>query len=283
PDPNAPLRAQATSYVAKKSREKSGKHATPWLVASLGLVAAFGAVVWHFDGDALGELIGVNTVQPDGSAESAPLKQVNPPASTFWAASLESHAPTPPATPAPEKSEAASADPEEIHAKRLDATGAHSHRRSLRMLTAASKPVVPKRALPQAEPPAISGSLTAELTPQIGNSKLPPAPVVLPSFTYDAPVRSTYVPRTTQTVPAQVIEQRPPVYPQAARAAGLTGTVELHVAIAADGKVQHIQVVRGNDLLANAAIEAVKRWRYQAARRGGMPYASETNLIFIFK
>jgi len=59
--------------------------------------------------------------------------------------------------------------------------------------------------------------------------------------------------------------------------------VELHFTIATNGRVQNVRVVKGNELLASAAVEAVKQWRYQPARRDGTAYATEANFVFVFK
>jgi protein TonB len=153
-------------------------------------------------------------------------------------------------------------------------------------ILAAIKPIAPKRAaIPQGEllPPAIAGTLAPEATPRLGNSTIPPAPVVLPTLVYEPTIRSSATPRNPQIVPAQLIAQRSPMYPQVARAAGVTGSVEVHFTIDANGRVQNIRIVKGNELLANAAVEAVKQWRYQPARRDGIAHATEANFIFIFK
>jgi protein TonB len=62
-----------------------------------------------------------------------------------------------------------------------------------------------------------------------------------------------------------------PAYPQEARATGKTGTVILKVTILADGRVADVQVMRGDEPFASAAVAAVKTWRYQPARYKGLP------------
>jgi len=61
----------------------------------------------------------------------------------------------------------------------------------------------------------------------------------------------------------------PPPYPQSAKAEGKTGTVILKVVVRADGSVADVQVMRGDEPFASAAIEAVKKWRYEPARVNG--------------
>jgi protein TonB len=102
-------------------------------------------------------------------------------------------------------------------------------------------------------------------------------------LTYEPTGRSVAASRNAEIAAAQLINQRSPIYPPAARAAGVTGLVELHFTIGANGRVQNIRVVKGNSLLANSAVEAVTQWRYRPAQRDGMAYATEANLMFVFK
>jgi protein TonB len=63
----------------------------------------------------------------------------------------------------------------------------------------------------------------------------------------------------------------PPPYPELARASGKTDTVILKVVILASGKVGDVQVMRGEDPFASAAVEAVKKWQYEPAKFKGQP------------
>jgi TonB family protein len=60
---------------------------------------------------------------------------------------------------------------------------------------------------------------------------------------------------------AKVIKSVPPIYPQEARSAHVTGTVVLHVIIGQDGSVQAVSYVSGPALLSGAAADAVRQWR----------------------
>jgi periplasmic protein TonB len=64
-----------------------------------------------------------------------------------------------------------------------------------------------------------------------------------------------------------------PSYPQEARASGKTGMVILKVVILADGTVSHVEVMRGDEPFVSAALQAVKRWKYEPARYKGQPIA----------
>jgi TonB family protein len=54
-----------------------------------------------------------------------------------------------------------------------------------------------------------------------------------------------------------------PVYPERAREMGLEGSVRLRVAIARDGSIEDVKVLAGDPVLAEAATDAVRQWRYR--------------------
>jgi protein TonB len=62
-----------------------------------------------------------------------------------------------------------------------------------------------------------------------------------------------------------------PTFPAQALASKQTGTVVLKVIILADGSVADVQVMRGEEPFVGAAVEAVKRWKYEPARWKGQP------------
>ncbi|MGB6633065.1 MAG: energy transducer TonB, partial [Terriglobales bacterium] len=52
-----------------------------------------------------------------------------------------------------------------------------------------------------------------------------------------------------------------PVYPDLAKRMNITGVVKVQITVAANGSVKEAKVVGGHPVLANAALEAVKKWR----------------------
>lgn len=62
-----------------------------------------------------------------------------------------------------------------------------------------------------------------------------------------------------------------PIYPPEARSARLQGTVVLQVEIDEVGEVQNLRTVSGDAVLARAAIDAVRQWRYQPYLLNGQP------------
>lgn len=80
----------------------------------------------------------------------------------------------------------------------------------------------------------------------------------------------------------QLIHSVPPTYPPGALARHITGTVILHVILAVDGSVQNVDVVSGPDELRQAAVDAVKKWRYKPTLLNGKPIEVDTTIQVIF-
>ena len=74
-----------------------------------------------------------------------------------------------------------------------------------------------------------------------------------------------------------------PPYPVLARQAHIQGTVVLTALIDKEGIIQNLQVVSGHPLLAPAAIEAVKHWRYKPFLLDGQPVGVETTVTVNFR
>ena len=79
---------------------------------------------------------------------------------------------------------------------------------------------------------------------------------------------------------AKLIEGAQPKYPEGAIKRRISGTVELHVIIQKDGAVGQVEVVSGHPIFAQAAIDAVKQWKYPPTLSNGEPVEVDT-LIFV--
>lgn len=81
---------------------------------------------------------------------------------------------------------------------------------------------------------------------------------------------------------AKLISQPQPTYPALARQARITGTVVLHAIISKDGTISQLEVVSGHPLLVQAALDAVKQWRYQPTLLNGDPVEVDTQITVVF-
>ena len=73
-----------------------------------------------------------------------------------------------------------------------------------------------------------------------------------------------------------IVRRVAPVYPPLARAARIQGTVVLSIVITKTGEVRDTKLVSGHPMLAPAAMEAVKQWRYRPYMSGDQPVDVET-------
>ena len=73
-----------------------------------------------------------------------------------------------------------------------------------------------------------------------------------------------------------------PAYPPLARAARIQGSVVLRAIISRAGKIENLQVLSGHPLLVQAAIDAVRQWRYRPYNLNGEPVEVETQVTVTF-
>jgi len=81
---------------------------------------------------------------------------------------------------------------------------------------------------------------------------------------------------------AQVTHQVPPVYPAAAKAAHISGTVVLHCVIGKDGTIMQLTYVSGPPLLLQAAMDAVRQWTYKPTLLNGKAVEVDTTVSVVF-
>jgi periplasmic protein TonB len=73
-----------------------------------------------------------------------------------------------------------------------------------------------------------------------------------------------------------------PVYPPNARATRTQGPVVLAALIDTDGRIINLRLVSGHPLLVNAAMDAVKQWRYRPYILNSQPIEVETQITVVF-
>lgn len=74
-----------------------------------------------------------------------------------------------------------------------------------------------------------------------------------------------------------------PPYPAIAKAAGVEGTVVLQATISKTGTIENLRVASGPEMLQQAALDAVKTWRYRPYLLDGLPVEVETTVNVVFK
>jgi periplasmic protein TonB len=79
-----------------------------------------------------------------------------------------------------------------------------------------------------------------------------------------------------------LLDKTVPQYPAIARAARIQGTVVLQATIAKDGTIQNLRVINGPPMLQQAAMDAVRSWRYKPYLLNGEPVEVETTINVVF-
>jgi TonB family protein len=69
----------------------------------------------------------------------------------------------------------------------------------------------------------------------------------------------------TEELSRKAKTQVAPVYPEMARRMSIAGTVRLAVVVSPNGTVKSSKAVGGHPVLVNAAIDAMKQWKFEAA------------------
>jgi TonB family protein len=67
-----------------------------------------------------------------------------------------------------------------------------------------------------------------------------------------------------------------PFYPELARKMNISGTVKIEVTVAPNGAVKEARIVGGHPVLANSALDAARKWRFE-------PAATESTGVIEFK
>jgi TonB family protein len=67
------------------------------------------------------------------------------------------------------------------------------------------------------------------------------------------------------TIDRKVKTRVSPTYPEIARKMGLTGTVKFRLTVASNGTIKETKVIGGHPILVNAAMDAVKKWKFETA------------------
>lgn len=85
------------------------------------------------------------------------------------------------------------------------------------------------------------------------------------------------------TAKANLINRVDPIYPDEARAARTEGEVLLHIVLATDGTIKELSLVKGDPILAKAALEAVKLWRYKPTLLNGKAVEVDSTISVVFR
>ena len=122
-------------------------------------------------------------------------------------------------------------------------------------------------------------ALSSDVVPggDISNGNLLPSNPKQPS----APAASVQVGGDVKT--ATLLSSVAPAYPQMARNQRVSGDVKIDALIGADGRVSATHVIAGPALLHQAAVDAVRQWKYRAATLNGQQVPMHLTVTVQFK
>jgi protein TonB len=96
------------------------------------------------------------------------------------------------------------------------------------------------------------------------------------------PIPTRPAPRVSRMMEGNLIHRVQPLYPPLAKQAHIQGQVVLRAVIRRDGMIENLQVLSGHPMLAQAAMDAVKQWRYRPYSLNGEPVEVETQVTVNF-
>lgn len=91
------------------------------------------------------------------------------------------------------------------------------------------------------------------------------------------------VPVSTEVMQKLLVHKVDPVYPLEARRQNLQGIIALDIVVGPDGSVSSMRALNGPDVLAQAAMDALRWWKFQPYRVNGQPTTAETTVAVEFK
>jgi|SRR5579872_2605196 protein TonB len=143
------------------------------------------------------------------------------------------------------------------------------------------------RGIPQGPDPGPVGPAVGDPTIDIG---LPFNPTAGPSLPFRGarqmiplhPTVSVKPLRISNMLPGSLIHRVEPGYPPLAKAARVQGPVVLEAVISKTGTIENLQLISGHPMLAPAAIDAVRQWRYKPYILNGEAIEVETQITVNF-
>jgi protein TonB len=131
---------------------------------------------------------------------------------------------------------------------------------------------------PTAEgPPSMDGFVPGGIPGDTSNAVITDiARAVPPTLVKPLPPQKLRV--SSGVAAGMLVSQVKPQYPNLAMQARVQGTVVLQAVIGKDGRVRDLHLISGHPLLAPAAIEAVKQWRYRPYLLNNEPVEVDTQI-----
>lgn len=151
---------------------------------------------------------------------------------------------------------------------------------------AAKNPTAPPVANPAPATSTPAPPASAESTPPTASNPptaVPPAVPVSNAAASPAKIEASKAPAVREVSPSAPISKVLPVYPETARRMKIEGKVDVDAQVDEQGKVVVATAINGHVLLRDAAMEAVKKWRFKPATLNGKNVLSSSRVSVVFK
>lgn len=142
------------------------------------------------------------------------------------------------------------------------------------------EPHVVSKAMPVSTPVPVAKPVAEQAAQQA------PVTVAQPASPVPAPPQPVAEPQLElPRYNAAYLSNPPPAYPLSARRRGIEGTVLVRAEVAAGGECQRVELKKssGAEALDQAALEAVKKWRFVPAKRGNQAVVAWVEVPITFK
>jgi TonB family protein len=272
----------ANSSTASTSGSKKGFYIG---VAAALLLVPVGAWYMNQPGNAISALLAFRTAaaQPANTTSSSPDSDVSVPASSAAAVttnSSRSSTSQPSITPLPKTSDASG-----ITSAVLTSRDAVVAPRSTPPVGVEKKPVLgdvrlASPVVSQATTQGTAGEGEPSIGAEAGAASSDPLAGIASGHTKGPEVP---LPVGGDVKSAKLIKSVPPFYPDIAKAQHIAGSVQIDALIDTVGNVTTMKVLSGPTLLHQAALQAVKQWKYEPAQLDGKPTSMHLTVIVQFR
>jgi protein TonB len=148
--------------------------------------------------------------------------------------------------------------------------------------TPAAEAIVVKHDAPRTAPKTQEAEIAPPTLPSSPDNKALSGLVQVTPTLVAKPVATTL--KVSQGVSQGLLMKRvQPNYPQQALQMRMEGTVLLEANVTKDGRISNVKVLKGDNILAKAAVDAVKQWKYNPYFLNGEPVEIQTQISVTFK
>lgn len=191
-------------------------------------------------------------------------------------------------TSEPQKSKQKSRAPAHLEHQHVSETAPAAAESSAPAIVATNRTALPpleievetgsQRLVPQPNNPSVKVDMQAGAPLGMAEQKLPSSAAESANVATNAGERVRLSPGTAQIV------ERPvqPNYPMLAKQMKVQGSVVLQALIGQEGSIQDLRVLSGPAILSNAAMDAVRQWRFRPYFQSGQPVETEARITVNF-